>query len=383
MIQTPPRYSVRSILIHNNNWERYKLNHSELDSYVIGEIEKMLDCCNPEKGFFVGYCEHCKKDILMHFRCNGKACTRCGSRYVNKWVEKAKKKIFKEAHKLVSLTIPSDLRKLFIGRWDLLKILQDSAYETIEVTACKTLRKKVKIGVLVGLQTYGQDMKFHPHLHCAVPKKVKHNGKIIDFTFIPSEFLRITWRNILIKNICKADISYAEKELACSMIERYPNGFVTNVEDSKNQEAVIRYLARYMRHPAISNSRIESYDGNGITIKVDKKKWKIFHQVFTIDEFITSLIQHISPKNFKIVRWYGLYSRREVRLGRKNSCEIQETISLFLHGKRKIIKCPDCKNPLRNVEFFISKPPDKRKIMGKLDYWIELTNRSYAQRALS
>lgn len=378
-----PRYSVRNILIDTRNWNIYKSNHPELDKYIIKEIEKMLDCCNPEKGFFVGYCEHCKKDILMHFRCNGKVCTRCGRGYVDKWVKKAKKKLFREAHKLVSLTIPSDLRKIFIGRWDMLKVLQDSAYESIEVTACKTLRKKVKIGVLVGLQTYGQDMKFHPHLHCAVLKKVKYNQKIIDFTFIPSEFLRITWRNILIKNICHANIPYAEKELAYSMLERYPNGFVTNVEDSRNRDAVIRYLARYMRHPAISNSRIESYDGKNIAIKVDNKKWKTFRQVFSVDEFITSLIQHIPPKNFKVVRWYGLYSRREVRLERKNSHERQETISLFLHGKIKVIKCPECNSPLRNVEFFISKPPDKKKAMGKLDYWTNPPSFPYAQRALS
>lgn len=378
-----PGYSIRNILIDNRNWEIYKFNHPELDKYIIKEIEKMLDCCNPAKGFFYGYCEHCKKEIIMHIKCNGKVCTRCGRQYVNKWVEKAKKKIFKEAHKLVSLTIPADLRKIFIGRWDLLKILQDSAYESIEVTACKTLRKKVKIGILVGLQTYGQDMKFHPHLHCAVLKKVKYNEKIIDFTFIPSEFLRITWRNILIKNLCRADILYGEKELAYSMLERYPNGFVTNVEDSRNQDAVIKYLARYMRHPAISNSRIESYDRKNITIKIDNRKWNNFRKSFTIDEFITSLIQHISPKNFKIVRWYGLYSRREVRLERKNSHERQETISLFLHGKRKIIKCPDCKNTLINIEFFINKPPDKKKITGKLDYWIDSDSFPYARRALS
>lgn len=374
---------MRNILIDNNNWEIYKFNHPELNNYIIQEIEKMLDCCNPQKGFFTGYCEYCKKDIIMHFKCNGKMCTRCGRTYVNKWVEKAKKKIFKEAHKLVSLTIPSDLRKLFVRRWDLLKVLQDSAYETIEITACKTLRRNVKIGILVGLQTYGQDMKFHPHLHCAVLKKVKYNGKIIDFTFIPSEFLRITWRNVLIKNICKADISYAEKELAYSMIERYPNGFVTNVEDSRNQEAVIKYLARYMRHPAISNSRIESYNGKNITIKIDNKKWNSFRKNFTVDEFITSLIQHIPPKNFKIVRWYGLYSRRDVRLERKNSLERQEIISLFLRGYKKIIRCPYCKNALKDVEFFIDKPPDRRNAITKLDYWTDLNSRHYARRALS
>ena len=167
------------------------------------------------------------------------------------------------------------------------------------------------------------------------------------------------------------------------MLERYPNGFVTNVEDSRNQDAVIRYLARYMRHPAISNSRIASYDGKNITIKVDSKKWSQFRQVFTAGEFTTSLIQHISPKNFKVVRWYGLYSRREVRLERKNNLERQETISIFLRGNKKIIRCPCCNNPLKNVEFFISKPPDKLKVMGKLDYWIDSPSSPYARRALS
>ena len=367
-----PGYSVRNILMDNRNWEIYKSNHSNLDEYIVKEIEKMLDCCNPEKGFFTGYCEHCKEDIFMHFKCNGKVCTRCGRMYVNKWVEKAKKKIFKEAHKLVTLTIPSDLRALFVNRWDLLKILQDSAYEAIEITACKTLRKKVKVGALVGLQTYGQDLKFHPHVHCAVLKKVKHDDKIISFNFVPSEFLRRTWRNILVKNICKANIRYAEKEVAYSMLERYPNGFVTNVEDSRNQEAVIKYLARYMRHPAISNGRIKLYDGKNIVINTDNKKWSNFHKSFTVDEFITALILHISPKNFKVVRWYGLYSRREVRLERRIIKENQETISLFLSGGKKIIRCPHCKNLLKDVMFFTNKPPDKAMLMQKLDYWIEL-----------
>jgi hypothetical protein len=137
--QYPKGYSIRSILKDNNNWERYKLNHPELDSYVASEIEKMLLCCDPKRGYFIGYCTKCNEDIVMHFKCNGKVCTRCGKGYVDKWVENAKKKIIKEAHKLVTLTIPSDLRILFAGRWDLLKILQDSAYEAIEITACKTL----------------------------------------------------------------------------------------------------------------------------------------------------------------------------------------------------------------------------------------------------
>lgn len=360
--------SIREILTDNNNWEKYKLNHV-VDSDVANEVERMLNCCSPEKGFFVGYCEKCKKDIVMHFKCNGKACSRCGKYYVDKWVEKAKKKILNEAHKLVSFTIPADLRKIFLGRWDLLKILQDSAYEAIDITAKKTLKKKVKVGMLVGLQTYGQDMKFHPHLHCAVARKVKYDGKFIDLKYISSEFLRRTWRNVLVKNICKANINYDDKQLVYSMLERYPNGFVTNIEDSRNQNNVIRYLARYMRHPAISDGRILFYGREKVVIKMKDKQRRSYSTWFSVEEFISRLILHIPQKNFKIVRWYGIYSRREIRLTREKSK--QESILGFIDGKKRVIRCPDCKNQLKGVVFFINKPPDKRELMQKLNYWIE------------
>jgi hypothetical protein len=365
--------AIRDILTDNNNWKRYKLNHPDLNPYIISEIEKMLLCCNPKKGFFVGYCSHCKEDVIMHFKCNGKMCTRCGKAYVDKWARKAKKKVFPEMHRLVTLTIPADLRPILKGRWDLLKILQDSAHETIKIVACKTLRKEVKIGVLVGLQTYGDDLKFHPHLHCMVLEKARYENQFVNFNFIPKEMLRKTWRNVIVRNLCKANISYGEKILVFSMLEKYPNGFVTDVgERSMNKDAVIRYLARYMRHPAIANSRIEYYDGKIIKILLKSEKWSQFKKEFTIDEFITALTQHIPPKNFKVVRWYGLYSRREVRIEREKSKGRQETISIHLTAKKKIIHCPKCKNPLKDVMFFVNKPPDVKKSMRKISYWIDL-----------
>ncbi len=66
MKQPPPRHSIRSIPIDNNNWELYKVNHPELDKYRIQEVEKMLDCCNPKKGFFKGICVNCEKEVILY-----------------------------------------------------------------------------------------------------------------------------------------------------------------------------------------------------------------------------------------------------------------------------------------------------------------------------
>ena len=166
-------------------------------------------------------------------------------------------------------------------------------------------------------------------------------------------------------------VDVEENMLVISILEKYPNGFVTNVGDkSMNINQVARYLARYMRHPAIADSRIIFYGKGRVTIRMKDKQKREYSVWFTIEEFIDRLVKHISPKQFRIVRWYGLYSRREVRLERIKSRDRQETISFFLYGKRKIIQCPKCKNPLKDVFYIINKPPDNRKLMNKLDYWI-------------
>ena len=367
-----PRYSIRNIFTDNNNWERYKLNHPELDSYIIEEVERMLDCCNPKKGFFVGHCKHCDKDVIMCIRCNGKVCSRCGRSYADKWVKKAKRKVANELHRLVTLTVPADLRPILKNRWDLLKILQDSAHEALVIVAKRTLkRKKVKLGMLVGLQTYGQDIKFHPHPHCMVLEKAYCKGEELNFSYIQKTFLRRIWRNTVVKNLCKAQISYEDKQLVQHMLDKYPNGFVTDVGGrSMNRASVIRYLARYIRHPAMADSRILFYGKGRVTIGMKDKQKKPYSIWFTVDEFITRLIQHIPPKNFKVVRWYGVYSRREVRLTREKSK--QESMPTSSEIKRGKIKCPKCKCALSDIIFFPAVPPNGEKLKEKMNYWLEV-----------
>ena len=370
----PPRYSVRSILTDNNNWVRYKLNHHELDSYVEAEVEKMLGCCNPAKGFYTGYCKKCERDIVMHLQCNGKVCSRCGTKYVNNWVRRARNKVAQDGHRLVTLTLPADLRPLLYQRWNLLKILEDTAYQTLQEVSCKVLRRKnVKLGVLIGLQTYGQDMRFHPHYHCMMLERAYCNGEELKFNFIPRNMLRKLWMRLVVNNLCKADISHEDKILVQSMLSKYPNGFITDVGSrSLNKVFVIRYLARYMRHPAMANSRILFYGRGKVVIKLQDKQKRNYSKWFTVDEFIFRVIAHISPKQFRVVRWYGVYSRREARLTREKVK--RETMITKSEQKNRIFRCPECKNILSNVEFIKGKPPDKRLLLSRLDYYITLAS---------
>lgn len=76
------------------------------------------------------------------------------------------------------------------------------------------------------------------------------------------------------------------------------------------QKSIAKYVARYTGRPAITVSRIISY--NGIKVKF----WYIRHEdnkrveeEIDVFEFIKRLIVHIPEKHFKMVRYYGIYAR--------------------------------------------------------------------------
>lgn len=57
--------------------------------------------------------------------------------------------------------------------------------------------------------------------------------------------------------------------------------------------------------------RIISYNGKTVTFKYfDKKEKKEKTETIDVMEFIGRIIRHIPDRNFKTIRYYGLYSRR-------------------------------------------------------------------------
>ena len=95
------------------------------------------------------------------------------------------------------------------------------------------------------------------------------NGEEPKFNFIPRNLLRKLWMRLVVNNLCKADISHEQKILLHFMKDKYPYGFITDVGTrSMRRVEMIRYLARYMRHPAIANRRIIFYGRGLMDLKI-------------------------------------------------------------------------------------------------------------------
>jgi hypothetical protein len=80
-----------------------------------------------------------------------------------------------------------------------------------------------------------------------------------------------------------------------------------------NKKRIARYVARYIRHPAVSNTRLHRYDGKEVTFWYADREGKRHFVTMEVREFIKTLIQHIPDRNFKMIRYYDAYSRRTKR----------------------------------------------------------------------
>jgi len=344
---------VRNILIDNRNWERYKSFHNDLRPEQIKEVDSMLICNNPIKGYFWYYCDVCKRDIIRHLSCNSRICPRCGTKYVNAWATKTTNRMLNVDHNHIIFTMPDCLWPLIKNNYNCIKELAEGTFKVISESMNQSAKQFIIPGMINTLHTYGEDMKWNVHFHTIVTQGgMNKNNKWKSITFIPYEILRVKWKIYCLKIIKKNIPMNSNNQTLFESLyyHEYRNGFnIRVVKSGIPKKELIGYIARYIRHPAISNRRIIGYDKNVVTISCDKKKDKSYTLSFTVEEFITRLIQHIPEKNFKLTRSYGLYSRRKTKI--KLKYFVQESI-LFYTKSQHSIECPYCGKILHVIEYF-------------------------------
>ncbi len=89
-----------------------------------------------------------------------------------------------------------------------------------------------------------------------------------------------------------------------------PDGWVTNVQKGAipaQAHSVARYVAKYVVSPPISVRRIDRYDGKRVTYHYRSHRTeRMEHETVPVDTLIGRMVQHVLPKGFKRIRYYGV-----------------------------------------------------------------------------
>lgn len=375
------RITINQIFSDNHNWDVYKFKHSnEIREAEVKEVEKMLRCQNDSRGYFLYYCPNCGDVKIIHLGCNSRVCTHCGKKYTDKWAERLARRTFDVTHRHVVMTIAEELRPFFKKHRELFRILMDCAIDAISDMMSWTLDKKLTPGVIVIIHSYGKDMKFNPHIHCLVTEGgFQYNGEWVNLGIFPYKILRRTWQYQVLTMFKKVIPDTPEnRALIDYLFDTYPDGFYVRAKDKiYNKKHMIRYIGRYIRHPAVAESRIESYDGKNITFWYVDNDDITHHVTMMIEEFISAIIGHIPDRQFKTVRYYGVYYRVKRKRFKRLLCLVSITQESLLKWSEKWAPvCEGCRCKMKLIGYFSKGPPDEAIFGEKIEHWhyIDLVN---------
>jgi hypothetical protein len=268
----------------------------------------------------------------MYNSCGDRHCPQCQAKQRGAWLEARRRELLPVGYFHVVFTVPHELAAvaaaypaLFYGH------LFRAVRETLLEVAATPKHLGARIGGLMVLHTWGQNLQLHPHVHvivpggglsadgtrwiaCApgffLPVKVLSRvfrGKLLDF--LKTELTRsdLTWRGSL---AALADPSHMSRFLSSLYATEW---VVYSQPPVGGPEIVLKYLARYTYRVAISNDRIESIADGQITFRYKDyahgDRWR--RMTLSADEFLRRFLQHVLPKGFVRIRSFGLLSHGE------------------------------------------------------------------------
>ena len=305
--------------IFNDHWDNFVIRNRELDirQVVFDEVEKIINCGNPDYGYALYVCDHCKKFVKVPFRCKSRFCNTCGVKYAQDRAFSMTKKSIRCKHRHIVFTMSDKLWPYFQKYRNLLDGLFEAASSSI-LSWFYELNKSQNFtpGIMCTLHTFGRDLKWNPHIHMLCTEGGAGNTEVFRIVkHINFKALRFRWQKLLLDYLQN---NLPEKELIefkllkNQIYKEYNNGFYVYAKpdniSSINQ--TINYVVRYTGRPAMAQSRIIDYDGTYVTYYYERHEdGKRIEEKVHAYEFIKRLILHIPNKNFKVVRYYGIYAK--------------------------------------------------------------------------
>jgi hypothetical protein len=267
---------------------------------------------------------------MVYHSCRDRHCPRCGTLDQALWAEAQEQSLLPVPYFHTVFTIPTSLHPFFRRAPALaLELLFQATAETLLELAHRKLG--VRIGFTAVLHTWTQKLLLHPHVHCLVP-----GGGLSDDAqqwlacdpgfFLPYDQLRTVFRG---KLLSKLEAAHSDNAFALA------RPFGQHLLESAARQAwviyakpplhgpqqVVRYVSRYTRKIAISNSRILSYDGQNVRFRWRDRAHGNRLDVLPLSghEFARRFVLHILPPHFVRIRHYGLLANR-VRAGSLARC---------------------------------------------------------------
>jgi hypothetical protein len=286
-------------------------------------MSDIAQCRTAALGTVSNTCDVCEEEYWLFCSCRNRSCPLCQGEAQEQWLRTREEEMLPVPYLHMVFTLPRELKVLarYCPEQIYNALIRSAGQAVIDVGRSKL---HLRLGTLVELQTWDQNMGFHPHAHAAVPAGgfSEDGTRWVSFELkdLPAKTLANRFRTLLCRNLLKAERRGKLSQLPPTLsVEQ----LVARVKDRQwevyaqppfgGTRALLEYLARYTHRVAITNERIVSYEDHQVTFK------RRSNSPCTLDgqEFWQRFLMHVPPKGFVRIRSYGFLGNRK----RKQSIE--------------------------------------------------------------
>jgi len=351
--------------IFRDNWAKFKQKYSSYnDEHYNQAVQKMLDCGDEGNGYTEYRCTKCGEGVRrIAFTCKSVFCLSCGKVYSDSVVAQVSKTLhLGVSYRHIVLTVPEQLRQFFYNnrkRKEVYSGLMKAGYECLEEVVSVVKKQSVKIGTIVVIHTHGRSGIYNPHIHVIATDGGinEKGGKWVNLGYIPYETLRKKWQYHLLSMIKEGCDKKTEKEIDM-LWKKYPEGFVSHVSKGRAPEhsaGLAKYLAKYIASPPISVRRLIGYGDDSVSYYYKDHRTKESKiETVPIETFIGRMVQHILPKGFQRIRYYGLQATKSFNKWCDTIREGLRKIGKVVKGAYQIVRALDYRG--RYIEAFGKDP---------------------------
>lgn len=314
--------------IFENGWDNYCC-HFQPAKEQSSAAYSITNCRTGAFGYNISRCEECGCLDFHANSCRNRNCPNCQAVLKEIWIDRRSSELIDADYFHIVFTIPAELNPLVYANQKLLYGLlhRCSAGTLLELSENKKYLGATP-GIIQILHTWGQELNYHPHIHCIVSGggltrtkdlKLCKNGFFIRIEPLAKKFrgkfldsLNLLYRKneLHFPGSCqKLCNRYAWAELKNRLYRKEWN--VQIKETFNGNGNAIEYLGRYANRIAITNTRIQQVTETEVTFSAkDYRTGEKKSVTITCEEFIRRFMMHVLPSGFQKIRYYGFLNNR-------------------------------------------------------------------------
>jgi hypothetical protein len=291
-------------------------------------------CRTAVLGGHVETCGHCKHQRIACNSCRNRHCPKCQSTAKERWIEQRKAELLPIPYFHAVFTVPPAIAEIALrNKKTVFQILFRTSAETLLRIAADPKHLGANIGFFSILHTWGQNLLFHPHVHCVVTgggvsacgkRWVRARPRFLVSVRVLSRLFRRLFLEALEQAHRQGELEFHEGVLSPL---RDLEAFRQYLQPLRNIEwvvymkppfgspaHVIDYLGRYTHRVAIGEQRLLSQDSGHVSFLYkdyrSSEPQQSLSMTLEADEFVRRFLLHVLPEGFQRIRHYGLLSNR-------------------------------------------------------------------------